>query len=116
MVRAITDGEFIVRGPMYTGVRPSWTHRGPGHGEGPDRVTERNCEPLTWELPAAWGSSPRPRSTSCSSRACTIGRFCSDRRHIIECDGVGVTSSNYSQFRFTKVRRPIYPLDLDATP
>jgi len=33
------------------------------------------------------------------------------RRHIIECDGVGVTSSDYSQFRFTKLRRPIYPLD-----
>ena len=31
---------------------------------------------------------------------------------IIECSGVGVTGSDYSQFKFEKVRRPIFPLDL----
>ncbi len=37
-------------------------------------------------------------------------------RHIIECNGVGVTTSDYNQFKFEKVRRPIYPLDIDARP
>ena len=32
-------------------------------------------------------------------------------REIIECAGVGVCTSDYSQLNFTKVRRPIYPLD-----
>jgi len=32
-------------------------------------------------------------------------------RHIVECDGVGVTSSDYGQFRFENIRRPIFPLD-----
>jgi microcystin degradation protein MlrC len=31
---------------------------------------------------------------------------------VVECAGVGVSTSDYSQLRFNKVRRPIYPLDL----
>jgi microcystin degradation protein MlrC len=33
-------------------------------------------------------------------------------RGIVECAGVGVCTSDYSQLSFKKVRRPIYPLDL----
>lgn len=32
-------------------------------------------------------------------------------RHVIECDSVGVTTSDYSKLDFGRVRRPIYPLD-----
>jgi len=31
---------------------------------------------------------------------------------VVECAGVGVCTSDYSQLRFNKVRRPINPLDL----
>jgi microcystin degradation protein MlrC len=31
---------------------------------------------------------------------------------VVECAGIGVCTSDYSQLSFTKVRRPIYPLDL----
>ena len=34
-------------------------------------------------------------------------------KHIVECAGVGVTSSDLSLFDFKKLRRPIYPLDPD---
>jgi microcystin degradation protein MlrC len=34
-------------------------------------------------------------------------------KHIVECAGVGVTSSDVSLFEFKKLRRPIYPLDPD---
>jgi len=27
------------------------------------------------------------------------------------CDGVGVASSDWTQFTYRKIRRPIYPLD-----
>ncbi len=30
---------------------------------------------------------------------------------VVECDGVGVTSSNYALFPFHKIERPTYPLD-----
>ncbi len=33
-------------------------------------------------------------------------------REVVECAGVGVCTSDYSQVTFDKVRRPIYPLDL----
>jgi adenosylmethionine-8-amino-7-oxononanoate aminotransferase len=31
---------------------------------------------------------------------------------VVDCAGVGVCTSDYDQLQFTKVRRPIYPLDL----
>ena len=31
--------------------------------------------------------------------------------HTVECAGVGVCTSDYDQLTFSKVRRPIYPLD-----
>jgi microcystin degradation protein MlrC len=30
---------------------------------------------------------------------------------LIECDSPGVTSSDYRLFPFSKVRRPVFPLD-----
>ena len=33
-------------------------------------------------------------------------------REVVECAGVGVCTSDYSQVTFKNVRRPIYPLDL----
>ena len=36
-------------------------------------------------------------------------------RAIVECAGVGVCTSDYGVLDFKRVRRPIYPLDLDAT-
>jgi microcystin degradation protein MlrC len=30
---------------------------------------------------------------------------------IVECDGEGVTTSDYGRFDFSKVERPAYPLD-----
>ncbi len=35
--------------------------------------------------------------------------------HELPCDGVGVTSSDNRLFEFKKVRRPIFPLDPDAS-
>lgn len=32
-------------------------------------------------------------------------------REVIECDGVGVTTSDYGLLRFDRVRRPVFPLD-----
>jgi len=32
-------------------------------------------------------------------------------REVVECDGLGVTTSDYGLLEFRNVRRPIYPLD-----
>jgi hypothetical protein len=34
---------------------------------------------------------------------------------VVECAGVGVCTSDYSQHRFERLRRPIYPLDPRVT-
>ena len=33
-------------------------------------------------------------------------------RHVVECAGTGVCTSDYAQLDFKNLRRPIYPLDL----
>ena len=33
-------------------------------------------------------------------------------KSVVDCAGIGVCTSDYGQLTFTKVRRPIYPLDL----
>jgi microcystin degradation protein MlrC len=35
---------------------------------------------------------------------------------VVECAGVGVCTSDYSQLPFRRLRRPIYPLDRHVTP
>jgi microcystin degradation protein MlrC len=37
-------------------------------------------------------------------------------RHIVECAGEGVTSSDLGLFKFRKLRRPIFPLDSTLPP
>ena len=34
---------------------------------------------------------------------------------LVECDSPGVTSSDYGLFPFSKVRRPVFPLDANAS-
>ena len=38
-----------------------------------------------------------------------------DKLHSIEVDAPGLSSSNLERFAFTRVRRPIFPLDPEAT-
>ncbi len=116
MVRTISDGEFTVRGPVYTGMRARMG-RSVALDTGPVQivVTERQFEP--WDLGAfrSVGIEPtQKRFLVLKSRIHYRGAFLPIARGVIECDGVGVTSSDYSQFPFKKLRRPIYPLDPDT--
>ena len=115
-VRTISDGEFTIRGPVYTGMRARMG-RSVALDTGPVQivVTERQFEP--WDLGAfrSVGIEPtQKRFPVLKSRIHYRGAFLPIARGVIECDGIGVTSSDYSQFPFKKLRRPIYPLDPDA--
>ena len=37
-------------------------------------------------------------------------------RAVVECAGEGVCTSDYSQLRFRRVRRPVFPLDPETRP
>ena len=115
VVRAITDGEFTVTGPMMTGTR---AHLGRAvvldTGGIEIVVTEGNHEP--WDLGCFRSVGIEPthkRYLLLKSRVHYRAGFEPIARNIVECDGVGVTSSDYGLFPFTKVERPAYPLDPD---
>ena len=116
-VRAITDGEFTVTGPMMTGTRAR-LGRAVVLDTGPVEIVviESNHEP--WDLGCfrSLGIEPtQKRYLLLKSRVHYRAGFEPIAKHIIECDGVGVTSSDYGLFPFEKVERPAYPLDLEMT-
>ena len=112
-VRLISDGEFIVRGPMYTGAK---MHMGKtvvlDTGSIQFVVIEHNHEPFDLGMFRSVGIEPSTKQyLLLKSRIHYRAGFQPIARHIVECDGVGVTSSDYGQFRFENIRRPIFPLD-----
>lgn len=113
LVRAITDGEFTIRGPMYTGVRV-----GMGRtvvldtGKVEIVVTEQNHEP--WDLGCLRSVGIEPtvkKYVLLKSRVHWRAGFKPIARAIVDCAGIGVTTSDYSILEFKKLRRPIYPLE-----
>jgi microcystin degradation protein MlrC len=116
IVRVISDGEFLIRGPMATGVT-AYLGRTAVLDTGNVQIViiERNHEPLDLGVFRSVGIEPTAkRYLLLKSRIHYRAGFLPIARHIVECDGVGVTTSDYSKFKFEKVRRPIYPLDIDA--
>jgi microcystin degradation protein MlrC len=112
-VRVITDGEYTIRGPMYTGVRV-----GMGRtvvldtGNVEIVLIERHHEP--WDLGCllSLGIDPAAKKyIMLKSRIHYRAGFQPIARHIVECAGEGVTTSDYSRLRFDRVRRPIFPLN-----
>jgi microcystin degradation protein MlrC len=118
VVRTITDGEFTIRGPMLKGVRTFMGRTAVlDTGKVQIVVIERHQEPFDLGFFRSVGIEPTDkRYLLLKSRIHYRAAFAPLARHIIECNGVGVTSSDYSQFKFTNLRRPIYPLDQGATP
>jgi len=116
IVRAVTDGEFTIRGPMYTGVRVGMG-RSVVLDTGPVEivVTEKNHEP--WDLGCLRSVGIEPtvkRFVLLKSRVHWRAGFKPIARAVVDCAGVGVTTSDYSILDFKKLRRPIYPLDIEA--
>jgi len=112
-VRGATDGEFTVTGPMMTGTRASLGRSVVFETEGASIIVcERNHEP--WDLGCfrSLGIEPTEKTyLLLKSRIHYRAGFLPIAKAIVECDGVGVTSSNYALFPFAKVERPAYPLD-----
>ena len=112
-VRVISDGDFVVRGPMYTGVQ---MHMGQAvvfdTGKVQLLIIENNHEPFDLGMFRSVGIEPTAkRYLLLKSRLHYRAGFLPIAKHIVECNGTGVTSSDYSQFKFSKIRRPIFPLD-----
>jgi microcystin degradation protein MlrC len=113
VVRALTDGEYIISGPTYTGQRAFM-----GHAAVLDTgviklvITERTHEPWDLGVFESVGIDPRrARFLLLKSRMYCRPVFVPIAAALVECDSRGVTSSDYGLFAFEHVKRPVYPLD-----
>jgi microcystin degradation protein MlrC len=117
-VRTLSDGEWIVRGPMYTGVKVTM---GPtavlDTGKVQIVVVSRHHEPWDQGVFTSVGIDPRTkRYLVLKSRIHYRAGFAPLARATITCDGEGVTTSDNDVLRFARVRRPVFPLDRLNTP
>jgi len=112
-VRRVSDGAYTVTGPIYTGQR---CHMGRtvlfDTGAAQIVVTEQTHEP--WDLGVfhCVGLDPtRFAYLLLKSRMYCRPVFVPLSAGLVECDSPGVTTSDYSRFAFSRVARPVYPLD-----
>ena len=112
-VRTITDGEFVITGPMYTGIRTFLGRTAVlDTGRAQIVVTERAHEPMDVGVFTHCGIDPRrKRYVMLKSRIHYRAGFKPIAAHIVECAGAGVTNADLSVYRYEKLRRPIWPLD-----
>lgn len=112
-VKLISDGRFTSIGPMNKGVQ--W-NMGPtvvlDTGAVQIVVISRHQEPNDLGCMLSLGIDPREkRFVMLKSRVHFRAAFQPIAKHVVECAGHGVCTSDYGQLNFVKVRRPIFPLD-----
>jgi microcystin degradation protein MlrC len=112
-VRRLSDGQWTVRGPMYTGSKVT---TGPTAlfttGGLSIVVTSLHHEPWDIGIFTSIGIDPHHcRYLMLKSRIHYRAGFAPLAKATITLDGVGVTTSDNSILTFDHVRRPIYPLD-----
>jgi microcystin degradation protein MlrC len=117
-VKLISAGKYRNLGPMQKGVL---TDMGPtvvfDTGKVEIVVISRHVEPHDLACLLSLGIDPlAKRYIMLKSRIHYRAGFKPIAKAIIECAGVGVCTSDYSQLTFRNVRRPIYPLDLVNEP
>lgn len=114
-IARVTDGEFVVTGPMATGTRVRMG-RTVVLDTGPVQlvVSERRSEPFDLGVFTHCGIDPRrKRYVLIKSRQHFRAGFERIARHIVLCDGDGVTSSDLRLFNYRRRRRPLYPFERD---
>jgi microcystin degradation protein MlrC len=113
IVRNITHGEYTITGPQFTGLRCYMGRTAVlDTGRAQIVVTERNQEPWDRGVFESVGLRPeRQRYLLLKSRMYYRPVFLPIAKGAVLCDGVGVASSDWTQFTYRHVRRPIYPLD-----
>ena len=112
-VRTLSDGNWTVRGPMYTGVE---VHLGPtavlDTGKVQIVVTSRHHEPWDRGIFTSVGIEPEHKKfLVLKSRIHYRAGFAPIAGGTVLCDGEGVTTSDNSRLDFRHVRRPMFPLD-----
>ena len=114
-VTRITDGQFTVTGPMATGTRVRMGRTAVlDTGAMQIVVSEGRSEPFDTGVFTHCGIDPRRKKyVLIKSRQHFRAGFEPIARHIVLCDGDGVTSSDLRLFTFRNRRRPLFPFERD---
>ena len=113
-VTRITDGEFVVTGPDGHGHARAHGHARRCSTPGPCRSSSPSgrSEPFDLGVFTHCGIDPRrKRYVLIKSRQHFRAGFEPIARHIVLCDGDGVTSSDLGLFTYRNRRRPLYPFE-----
>lgn len=118
VVERLTDGEYTVTGPMFTGVRLSLGRTAVLRvGTVQVFISERPQEPYDTGVFTHAGVDPAQcKYVLLKSRQHFRAGFGPFAKHVVLVSGPGVCSSDYALFPFQHLSRPMYPLDADATP
>ena len=114
-VKTLTDGKWIVKGPMGTGSESDMGETAVLLVGGNEViVTSKRLQPMDLELYRSLGIEPTERrfivvKSSVHYRAAHEPIA----EEVIELDTPGLTSPRLAGFGFKKLRRPIFPLDVE---
>jgi microcystin degradation protein MlrC len=113
-VKTISSGRFRNKGPMGRGVQMDM---GPSVVIDTGRVEialiSKHVEPNDLNCLYSLGIDPmQKRYVMLKSRVHWRAGLGAMARAVVDCAGVGVCTSDYGELTFSKVRRPIFPLDL----
>lgn len=112
----LSNGQYRNNGPMSKGVLMDMGSSAVlDTGRVEIVVISRQQEPNDLGCLMSQGIDPKAkRYLMIKSRIHYRAAFMSIASEVVECAGAGVCTSDYSQLRFTHVRRPIFPLDRSA--
>lgn len=117
-VRRIVSGIYRNEGPMARGELADMGAAAVlDTGKVEIAVISRHVEPHDIAAFRTLGIEPaRKRYVMLKSRVHWRAGLGPLAKAVVECAGEGVCTSDYSQLRFNRVRRPVYPLDANAQP
>ena len=109
----ITDGRYTVTGPMFTGMQLSLGRTVVlDTGKVLVVVSEKPQEPFDIGIFTHAGIDPASKKfILIKSKQHFMAGFATLAKHIVMVAGPGVCGSDFSQFNYTRLERPIYPLD-----
>ncbi|MDA0829624.1 MAG: M81 family metallopeptidase [Proteobacteria bacterium] len=113
VIKNITDGDYVITGPQFTGVKASMGRTVVfDTGDAEIVITEKLQEPWDLGVFTSVGIDPSTKKyLLLKSRMYFRPVFLPIAKHSVYCAGVGVGSSDWTMFNYEKIRRPIYPLD-----
>jgi len=116
VVSAISDGQYVVSGPTYTGQH---IHMGRTVClETPQAkvlITETPQEHWDLGIFSLIGiDATQHRFVLLKSRMYCRPVFVPISKALVECDGGGVTGADHTRFPYKKLQRPVYPFDTDT--